>query len=50
VGICPQDGKRRFLSRSDAKKAARDLFPGEPLSVYRCDDYFHFGHNFRRNT
>jgi hypothetical protein len=49
VGLCPLDGKRRFMSRSDAKKAAADLFPGEPLSAYRCNGYFHFGHNYRKN-
>lgn len=41
---CPDCGKRRFNSRKAARKAARTIKPGEQMGVYRCGDYWHFGH------
>ena len=42
---CPDCGKRRYLTRKAAKAAMRRLSAGDPyVSVYRCGEYFHFGH------
>ena len=45
-GICPLEtcGKVRYASRADARKAAHLLFPGDHLTAYQCDDFWHFGH------
>jgi hypothetical protein len=39
-------GKRRYLSRKDAKTVIRRIFPGEVrhYSAYQCDGYWHVGH------
>lgn len=49
-GICPLEtcGKVRFLSRKDAKIAAKRLFPGDHLNAYECDGWWHFGHKPER--
>jgi hypothetical protein len=46
VGSCPdQDcGKLRYLSRKDARAAARLVDPGDRMSPYPCGSYWHFGH------
>lgn len=44
VGTCPDCGKRRYVTRKAARRVARLVCPGEQVSVYRCGDYFHFGH------
>lgn len=42
---CPECGKRCYLTRKAAKAAMRRFSRGEAnVSVYRCGDYFHFGH------
>ncbi|GAB3988812.1 hypothetical protein [Nocardioides marmoraquaticus] len=41
---CPVCGKRRFTTRRAAKKVARRLNPGQHMNVYRCGEYYHFGH------
>lgn len=46
---CELTGKHCFTSRSDAKRRMKTIFPGEKMSVYRCDaeggcGLFHFGH------
>jgi hypothetical protein len=43
IGTCPDCGKHRFQTRADAKRAAKQLFPGEKLRVYPCGGYYHFG-------
>lgn len=48
VGFCPRCGKHRYLSRSDAKKACKALYPGDPMSTYQCGQYWHYGHNYRK--
>lgn len=43
---CPDCGKRRYLTRSDAKRIARRM-QGQGLGrlqVYRCGDAYHVGH------
>lgn len=42
---CPC-GKWGYAAKAGARKAARELHPGDRLSVYRCDqsDYWHIGH------
>jgi len=45
AGACPTCGKVRFTSRKDARAAGRRLkHTGDPLSAYRCGDYWHIGH------
>lgn len=44
TGECPRCTKAAYATRKQAKTAAKRLFPGERLSVYRCGDYYHFGH------
>lgn len=41
---CPDCGKHCFITREMARAAARDLWPGDSFNVYRCGDYFHYGH------
>lgn len=41
---CPTCGKRRYLTRKQARQFARKLHPGERLSPYKCGDYWHLGH------
>lgn len=44
-GKCPYPcGKIRYGSRSEAKKAAKVIHPGDHLSSYSCGDWWHFGH------
>ncbi len=45
VGRCSTCGKVCYPSRKAAKIAGRRLNMGsEPLSAYRCGDYWHLGH------
>ena len=44
VGECPLDGKLRFLSRKAARAWMRKTHPGESMTVYECETYFHYGH------
>lgn len=41
-------GKRGYLTRKEAKRVARRLYPGDSgLNAYRCltyPDFFHLGH------
>jgi len=39
VGRCPDCGKLRYATRSEARKAARQQ--GGHLHPYRCGDYWH---------
>ena len=43
-GKCDACGKIRFQSRADAKRRARQLFPGDHLTAYACGNWWHFGH------
>lgn len=45
VGTCPDCGKYRYPTRKAAKRAAQDLFPGDPQRAYPCGEYWHHGHN-----
>jgi hypothetical protein len=42
---CPECGKYRYLTKSEAKRAARRI-KGRigRLNAYRCGDFFHLGH------
>lgn len=42
VGFCPRHGKASFLSRVDAKRAAKGMFPGQHHRPVRCGDRWHF--------
>jgi hypothetical protein len=44
VGNCHDCGKRCFLSRKATKGYIRRFFPGHSFTVYRCGEYWHFGH------
>jgi hypothetical protein len=44
VGRCPECGKRRYLSKREAKAAARTVHRGAHLAAYACGDYWHLGH------
>lgn len=46
VGTCPRCGKKRFMTRREAKVAIRRWFPGEAnhYGAYECDGYWHVGH------
>lgn len=41
---CPACGKSCYYSRTDAKRAARLLFPEDALRAYQCGTWWHFGH------
>ncbi len=43
-GVCSRCGKRVYATRKAARKAARDLHPGEALQAYRCGSIWHIGH------
>lgn len=48
-GSCPTCGKRRYITKADAKRAIR-RFEGREgrLNAYRCGDAWHLGHpNFK---
>lgn len=43
-GRCPDPcGRKRFLSRRDAHRAARALHPNEALRPYPCGQFWHYG-------
>lgn len=45
VGTCEECGKQCFPTRKAARGyMKRKRTDGEALSVYRCGEYFHFGH------
>lgn len=44
LGTCPDCGKMRHRSRSEAKQAARRQHPGQHLSQFRCGEFWHNGH------
>lgn len=44
VCVCPRCGKNCFVRRKDAKKWSRGRLPGQNWSVYRCGEYWHYGH------
>lgn len=48
AGRCPTCGKIRWLSRKDAKLAAKRTLSqqgrGKKLNAYACGDYWHIGH------
>lgn len=44
ITTCSTCGKRSFLSRRDARRASRALYPEEALRAYACGGYWHIGH------
>lgn len=44
LGTCGTCGKRIYASRQIAKRAMQRLYPEDRQSVYRCGDFYHFGH------
>jgi hypothetical protein len=46
AGLCPACGKRRYLSRRDAKTFARisSHHKHRGMTAYRCGDFWHLGH------
>lgn len=43
VATCALCGKVCYLTRADAKKAARTVNPSEHFSPYTCNGMWHFG-------
>ncbi|MGW0574796.1 hypothetical protein ACWD25_02270 [Streptomyces sp. NPDC002920] len=41
VGRCPRCGKACYLSRRDAKRAAKGMFPGVRHRPVQCGDSWH---------
>jgi predicted RNA-binding Zn-ribbon protein involved in translation (DUF1610 family) len=41
---CPTCGKRRYLTRKEARQASRRWHRGDRLSPYRCGQFWHLGH------
>ena len=43
IARCPECGKMRYLTRGEAKTAAKQLLAryGERMRPYRCGDYWH---------
>lgn len=41
---CPMCGKVRYLSRKQARDAARRLRGSGHLNAYRCGEFWHLGH------
>lgn len=44
VRTCDACGKRCFVSRKDARKYSRTQMPGNNWSIYKCGEYWHYGH------
>lgn len=44
LGTCTVCGKQTYASRQTAKRAMKRLYPEDRQSVYRCGDFYHFGH------
>lgn len=44
IKTCETCGKKCYASRKIAKDSARAVHPSERMSVYRCGDYWHYGH------
>lgn len=44
LGTCVVCGKRSYASKQAAKRAMKRLYPEDRQSVYRCGDFYHFGH------
>lgn len=43
-GTCETCGKKRYLTRKEARAARRMLYPGEDkMTAYNCGDYWHYG-------
>ena len=45
IGTCRRCGKRSYLTRREAKKAARAIHPNVPLRAYQCGQMWHYGHS-----
>jgi len=44
LGTCLTCGKRSYVSKRSAKRAARRLYPADHMSPYRCGDVYRIGH------
>ena len=43
VFTCPDCGKQCYLTRADAKRAAKTIAPNAHFSPYKCGEFYHFG-------
>ncbi|MEU3899796.1 hypothetical protein [Streptomyces sp. NPDC045251] len=41
VGRCPACGRATYLSRRDARRAAKGMFPGVHHQIVQCGDRWH---------
>ena len=41
IATCAECGKRAYTSKTSAKNAARVLYPGERMRVYKCGQWWH---------
>jgi len=41
VGSCPTCGKAGYVSRREAKRAARGMFPGTHHKAVKCGQWWH---------
>ena len=44
IGTCRECGKLCWTSKKNAKSAAKREHPSERLAVYRCGQWWHYGH------
>lgn len=43
IATCRDCGKRCYLTRRDARRAARAIHPDVPLRAYQCGQWWHYG-------
>lgn len=41
IATCPDCGKRAYTAKASAKNAARLLYPGQRMRVYKCGRWWH---------
>lgn len=44
VGECKKCGKMCFPTRKAARHYKKKRFPQASMTIYKCGEYFHFGH------
>ncbi|SES04265.1 hypothetical protein [Streptomyces qinglanensis] len=44
LGTCPTCGRKSYLTRREARRAARAIHPHTALRAYKCGDHWHNGH------
>jgi hypothetical protein len=47
IGLCPVSGKKRYITKKNAKKVVKIMRNNKGLHAYRCDDCgdWHIGHH-----